>query len=119
MALTRTKNRVFILTPHNNPSTFVKQDVELEKITQQLVNDFFLSNGQNFWTINDSLFAHNDEYFVLRDFRSYMDMWYKLVNIYHNDKMLWNKMSLCNIANSGYFSSDRTIEEYNKDIWHV
>ena len=61
---------------------------------------------------------HNDEYFILADFHNYDQARFETEKLYSN-KLRWAKMCLINIANSGYFSSDRTIEEYNRDIWHM
>ena len=54
----------------------------------------------------------------LADFDSYCKAQDKLDELYQ-DRMNWAKMTLINIANSGKFSSDRTIEDYVKDIWHL
>ena len=61
---------------------------------------------------------HNDEYYILLDFASYINECKKIEDYYLNTEA-WFKSTLINIAMSGYFSSDRTIEEYNKDIWHL
>jgi len=57
-----------------------------------------------------------DQYFLLADFDSYVRTQEKVERLY-NDKIQWNKKVLLNIARSGKFSSDRTIEEYVRDIW--
>ncbi|MBR3125677.1 MAG: glycogen/starch/alpha-glucan phosphorylase, partial [Mogibacterium sp.] len=72
----------------------------------------------NFWSIHDAMIRSNDEYFVLGDFDSYVKAWENMDKIY-NDKERWARMSLANIANSSFFSSDRTISEYAKDIWNI
>ncbi len=71
-----------------------------------------------FRAIFDELMNHNDEYFILKDFESYIKE-SKKMDEYYKDELAWAKSCLINIAKSGYFSSDRTIEEYNKDIWHL
>ena len=63
-------------------------------------------------------FSTNDEYFLLKDFESYRLAQEKINNLYQN-RQNWSKMCLANIAKSGHFSSDRTIEDYVKDIWHL
>lgn len=68
--------------------------------------------------IFDSLTTYNDEYFVLRDFNDYVRAQKRLENLYR-DKNAWTKAALMNIANSGKFSSDRTILEYADDIWNI
>ena len=64
------------------------------------------------------MLKHNDEYFVLKDFASYVQAWKELTAV-HGDKQAWNRISLANIARSGYFSSDRSIAEYAEDIWKI
>jgi starch phosphorylase len=64
------------------------------------------------------LLYHNDTYFVLKDFKDYVKAQEKAANLYI-DKDKWAKICITNIAKSGFFASDRTIEEYVKDIWHL
>ena len=93
-------------------------DPRLVRITDQLVDGFFDRSGQNFWGIRDEILGRNDEYFLLGDFDSYVKRWEDLDRTY-SDRDAWNRMSLANIANSSFFSSDRTIREYAEDIWKV
>lgn len=72
----------------------------------------------NFESVRDELMVNNDQYLVLKDFRSYVQAWEELTSGY-KDSRSWNRMSLHNTAKAGYFSSDRTIREYATDIWHV
>ena len=95
-----------------------EQDPRLKLMTEQLVNGFFKDCHYDFWQIYDALLRYNDEYFVLGDFDSYVKAWEDVDRIY-SDKEKWQKMSLANIANSSFFSSDRTIREYSDDIWHA
>jgi len=69
-------------------------------------------------SLRDYLIHGNDEFFVLKDFGAY-DRAHKNMNRKYEDRAAWLKSSAINIANSGVFSSDRTIEEYANDIWHV
>ena len=96
----------------------VDADHRLKRMTNQLVDGTFIKSGYDFWGIYDALFRSNDEYFVLGDFDSYVRVFEEMDGIY-SDKYRWNAMSLANIANSAFFSSDRTIAEYAKDIWHT
>ena len=59
-----------------------------------------------------------DQYFVLKDFDSYVKAQEEIAEKYQ-DPIHWQHMCLMNIANSGFFSSDRTIEQYAKEIWHL
>ena len=95
-----------------------ENDANIGKIVSQLVNDTFKPYGMNFWGIYDDLIQSNDPFFVLADFNSYVDAWNELVSM-HEDTNTWNRKSLINIARSGFFSSDRTIEDYAGDIWHT
>ncbi|MCL2425772.1 MAG: glycogen/starch/alpha-glucan phosphorylase [Oscillospiraceae bacterium] len=89
----------------------------------RIVHDFINSDWKNalhaeFPHIFDSLITHNDEYFVLKDFDSYVRAQKDSTNLY-NDADRWNVISAMNIAHSGCFSSDEVIRRYASDIWHV
>ncbi|WP_434797504.1 glycogen/starch/alpha-glucan phosphorylase [Terrisporobacter vanillatitrophus] len=88
----------------------------LKRVVDDLVNGFIPGLGKEGREIYDALITYNDEYFVLRDIDEYAEAQQRINNLY-KDKIKWNKMSLINIANSGAFSSDRTINEYIEDIW--
>ena len=60
----------------------------------------------------------NDQYFNLKDFSAYVEAQGKVAEAFENESQ-WSKKSLINIAKSGYFSSDRTIQEYADDIWNI
>ncbi len=90
----------------------------LKKVVDQLVDGTFARLSGGFDLIYDSLMRNNDEFFVLKDFSAYIDAWKELEAIY-GDKQAWGKMSVCNTACSGFFSSDRSIEDYASDIWNL
>ncbi len=94
----------------------IDNDERLKRITDQLIDGTFSRSGSDFWGIHDALIRNSDEYFVLGDFDSYVKTWENMGAIY-GDKERWQRMSLANIANSAFFSSDRTIAEYAEDIW--
>ena len=91
-------------------------DRKIKRVVDDLVNGFIPGLGKDGIAIYDSLITYNDEYFVLRDFYSYIEAQKSLQELYKNQD-LWNKISLKNTACSGFFSSDRTIKEYINDIW--
>lgn len=95
---------------HNNPC--------IKKVLDQLINDFFSDAEGEFRDIYDSLLQYNDEFFVLKDFCSYIEAWHGL-NVLYGKQMEWQKKSLINIAKGGVFASDRTIREYAEEIWRV
>ena len=101
-----------------NANAVAENDPRLKFMTEQLVNGFFSKSNYNFWQIYDALLRYNDEYFVLGDFDSYVRAWEDVDRTY-SDREKWLRMSLANIANSSFFSSDRTIKEYSDDIWHA
>ena len=71
-----------------------------------------------FRMIFDEIMNQRDNYFILKDFDSYVKAQEKIEKLYQN-KLGWQRMCLMNIANSGKFSSDRTIKEYAEEIWHL
>ena len=60
----------------------------------------------------------NDQWVTMADFRSYIDVQREVNSVYDNQD-LWSRMSIINVANSGWFSSDRTIQQYADEIWNV
>ena len=88
----------------------------IKRVVDDLVNGFIPNMEKEGRQIYDSLITYNDEYFVLRDMENYIEAQEKIDRLYKN-KEKWNEMALINIANSGVFSSDRTIAEYAEHIW--
>lgn len=97
---------------------YYHHDKNLNQVINQLVNGFFPVSAHEFETIYDSLLVQNDEYFVLKDFGSYVRAHERLGTAYQNRES-WLEKSIINIAKSGRFSSDRTIQEYADDIWGI
>jgi starch phosphorylase len=93
-------------------------DNRIKKVVDQLVNGFFPGVYNEFEPIFDSLLEENDQYFVLKDFASYCDIQERIGTTFLN-RLEWQKRCLINIAQAGYFSSDRTIKEYADDIWRI
>ncbi|MFE8698148.1 glycogen/starch/alpha-glucan phosphorylase [Cytobacillus sp. FJAT-53684] len=97
---------------------YYHHDERIRQVVDQLTNGFFPDTDDEFDPIYDSLLTENDQYFVLRDFSSYVNVQSQAGKAYE-DQGRWRKMSLMNISGSGYFSSDRTINEYASDIWRI
>ncbi|WP_141433722.1 glycogen/starch/alpha-glucan phosphorylase [Bacillus sp. 03113] len=93
-------------------------DKRIQQVVNQLKYGLFPGIESEFEPIFDSLLVENDQYFVLRDFDSYVKI-HESVNEVYGDQNKWLNMSLVNIAESGYFSSDRTIKEYADEIWKI
>ncbi|WP_432667263.1 glycogen/starch/alpha-glucan phosphorylase [Wukongibacter baidiensis] len=101
-----------------NSIDLYNKDIRLKTVLDQLLNEFFPVRYEEFLIIYDSLLKHNDEYFVLKDFDSYVKAHEKIDRLYRN-KSKWAEMSIVNIGCSGIFSSDRTIHEYTSEIWDM
>ncbi|MDN0064108.1 glycogen/starch/alpha-glucan phosphorylase [Collinsella ihumii] len=86
------------------------------RCVDELVDGTFARLSGNFESIQAELMNNNDYDFVLADFASYVQAWEELTEVY-DDQRTWQRMALMNIANSGHFSSDRTIREYRDEIW--
>ncbi len=97
---------------------YYHHDKKIRQVVDQLTNGYFPEVDDEFEPISDSLLIQNDHYFVLRDFDSYVTA-HKEVERKYSDRDQWIRMSLMNIAKSGYFSSDRTIKEYAEGIWKI
>lgn len=91
-------------------------DARLQTILEQLVNGFLPLGKEELLEIYERLMQQNDEFFVLKDFSSYVAVQDKVNNLYCN-KEKWVKMCIANIAHAGKFSSDKTIKEYAIGIW--
>lgn len=89
---------------------------KIKRCVDDLINGFIPNMDKEGREIYNSLITYNDEYFVLRDIQNYVDAQRKINKLY-KDQEVWNEMVLINIARSGIFTSDRTIEEYGNDIW--
>ncbi|MGE4379269.1 MAG: glycogen/starch/alpha-glucan phosphorylase [Candidatus Izemoplasmatales bacterium] len=101
-----------------NPKDIYENDPEIRILLDQLVNGFFDDVDRfEFREIFDNL-VYRDQYFVLKDYQAYKYASH-LANEAYKDKHLWAKKALINIAKSGVFSSDRSIKDYAKNIWHV
>ncbi|MBZ5751604.1 MULTISPECIES: glycogen/starch/alpha-glucan phosphorylase [Metabacillus] len=97
---------------------YYHHDLRIRQVVDQLTNGFFSEDEGEFESIADSLLVQNDQYFLLRDFASYIDVQERVGNAYQNrDK--WLEQALINISHSGYFSSDRTIQQYADEIWKI
>jgi len=95
-----------------------KGDLRIQKVLDQLVNGFFDVSSEEFAIIRDSLLQFNDEYFVLKDFDSYVTAHQKIGRAYR-DFPKWMEMAITNIGSAGVFSSDITISEYATGIWGI
>ncbi len=107
-----------------DPMDIFNSDEDIRKVLMQLVNGFYSHNDTElFRTLYNSLLNTEstdkaDRYFILKDFRSYAEAQKKIEEFY-KDEDRWAKAAILNVACSGKFTSDRTIQEYVDDIWHL
>ncbi len=106
-----------------NPQQYLERNPALAKVVEQLTDGTYDPSRQIFKEIHDSLVygvegQRPDVYYVLADFEKYVKAQEEVAKAYQ-DKKGWARKALINIANSGKFSSDRTIEDYVRDIWHI
>lgn len=107
-----------------DPMQIFNSDQDIRKVLMQLINGFYSpSDPELFRDLYNSLLntkctQYADTYFILKDFRSYVEAQKRVMEFY-KDEQAWAKSAILNVAHSGKFSSDRTIKEYVDDIWHL
>ena len=107
-----------------NPMDIYNSDADIRRVVNQLIDGTYSQGDKEMYRdLYNSLLtvqggSKADTYFILKDFRSYADTQKKVEEAYR-DKDRWAKMALLNTASCGKFSSDRTIQEYVDDIWHL
>lgn len=92
------------------------KDARVNNVVRDLINGRYCKDKGRFKSIYENLISYNDEFFVLKDFKSYIKSQDK-VNLLYNNMYKWQEMCGINIAHSGVFSSDRTIQQYVTGIW--
>ena len=107
-----------------DPNEIFNNDPDVRRVLMQLINGTYSKNDPDrFRTLYNSLLntlstAKADTYFILKDFRSYADAQKQVEKAYRDEKG-WAKSAILNVACSGKFTSDRTIQEYVDEIWHL
>ncbi len=115
-----TEREIAALSSTYSARTWMENNAEIRAAVSLIKSDFFSNNEHGIFTpLLDSLFVHNDRYFLMADLAAYSARHDDAVSLYRDDRSLWNRKSLLNIASSSFFSSDRTIREYADEIWHV
>ncbi|MCM1180827.1 MAG: glycogen/starch/alpha-glucan phosphorylase [Clostridium sp.] len=99
------------------PADIYNSNADVRRVMTQLINGFYNEDTELFRDIYDSLLKE-DVYFTLKDFDSYAEAHKKVDEAYRDEKK-WAKMAMLNTACAGKFSSDRTIEQYAKEIWKL
>jgi starch phosphorylase len=104
---------------HYSPNSIIEHDHDFKRVMQLLESGYFNQFEPGiFDPIIESIRSPYDQWMVAGDFRSYVDAQQSVAKAY-NDKALWTRMSIVNSARCGRFSTDRTISDYNRDIWRL
>ena len=107
-----------------DPMQIFNNDPQIRQVLMQLINGFYSKNDTELFRdlynslLNTQCTQYADTYFTLADFRSYAEAQQKISQMYANERE-WAKKAMLNTAHAGKFSSDRTIQEYVDDIWHL
>ena len=107
-----------------DPMQIFNTDQDIRKVLMQLINGFYSPNDPELFRdlynslLNTQCTQFAGTYFILKDFRSYAEAQKRVMEAY-KDEEGWAKSAILNIAHAGKFSSDRTIQEYVDDIWHL
>jgi starch phosphorylase len=114
-----TEDQVENLRGNYDPIAIINQDDDLKRVMNLLETGHFNQTEPSiFESIIDSMKSPHDPWVTIADFRSFVDA-QKRVEAAFQDKERWTKMSIINCANSGKFSTDRTISEYNNELWKL
>ena len=107
-----------------DPMQIFNQDQEIRQVLMQLINGMYSRHDSELFRplynslLNKKETQYADTYFILKDFSSYAEAQEKVEKAYRDEKG-WAKMAILNVAHAGKFTSDRTIQEYVDDIWHL
>ena len=102
-----------------SPWDFYNRDAELKRVLDSIrLNHFAPEDGDIFKGLFEILVEHGDFYFHLADYRMYCECQQRVSDLYRQPRE-WTRKTILNVARMGWFSSDRTIGEYAKDIWHL
>ena len=107
-----------------DPMQIFNNDPQIRQVLMQLINGFYSQNDTELFRdlynslLNTQCTQYADTYFTLADFRSYAEAQKKISEMYADEKS-WARKAMLNTAHAGKFSSDRTIQEYVDDIWHL
>ena len=102
-----------------NPRAIIAQDEDLKRVVDLLEGGHFNQfEPHRFNNIINAFTSHNDPWMTIADFRSYIDAQHQ-AGLAYQDQKRWTRMSILNTAFSGKFSTDRTMEEYNNEIWKL
>ncbi|MFN8483460.1 MAG: glycogen/starch/alpha-glucan phosphorylase [Anaerolineae bacterium] len=112
----RTEDVFRMLRQGYRPAMYYERDPELRQVVDMLASGYFSRGDRElFRPLVDSLLSH-DQYFIMADYASYIEAVEAATQAYQ-DTERWTRMSILNTARTGFFSSDRSVRQYNEDIW--
>jgi len=101
-----------------HPRAYYEKNADLRLAIDQIASGHFSDGNRNlFLPLTDSLLYH-DPFMVLADYEAYIECQDQAARVYR-DQQKWTEMSILNVANMGFFSSDRSIREYCEKIWKI
>ncbi|MCI1634874.1 glycogen/starch/alpha-glucan phosphorylase [Bifidobacterium sp.] len=103
---------------HYNPLSYVQADPRLKKAIDMVAGGTFSNGDRDVYASLVSDWLTKDYFMAMADFTAYMDIQQEIEDAYRDQKK-WNRSAILNVANSGYFSSDRSIKDYLDRIWHT
>ena len=112
------EHEVMALKPNYRPFDYYQRDPELREIIDSFTNGTWTNDRNCFIDLANEFLLRKDEYLILADYHSYKNA-HKHVNELYMDKARWAHICLMNVAKSAFFSSDRTILQYAKEIWEA
>jgi starch phosphorylase len=102
-----------------NPKAYIEKSEDLQKVLEAIRNNAFdPSQPDLFKDLYNDLVEHGDHYFYLADFEQYIACQQKVDTLYADEKA-WAEKAILNVSRMGWFSSDRSIQDYCDDIWHL
>jgi glycogen phosphorylase len=100
------------------PREYYESDARLKRVLDELASDRFCPSEPGLFRWVRDVLVGRDDYFLLADFASYVDIQSKILSEYQHPEA-WTRKAILNLARIGYFSSDRAVVEYARDIWHL
>jgi starch phosphorylase len=101
------------------PADYCDYDPQARRVVDAFASNRFCPHEPDLFAwIRQMLLDDNDEYFHVADLRSYIDAQERAAAAFM-DRAAWTRMAILNVARVGKFSSDRTVREYARDIWHI
>jgi starch phosphorylase len=114
-----TEEEVVEMRQSYDPASIIEADEDLKRVVDLITSGYFNQFEPGiFDNIVNAFTSPHDPWMTVADFRSYIDAQHE-AGLAYQDKSRWLEMSIINSATSGKFSTDRTMEEYNNDIWQL